>query len=96
MNEQYKEADIVEYAGIDSEAYVLNVNIDQIRLLFFDGSCGWYNIDAAHLKLTAKKWSKKKLQNTIKLGFFKWDRTKTSSYIDNLTYIEILAKVKGI
>jgi len=90
----FEVGDVIEYGGEGSEAYIVDINRNSLCILFFDGSIGWHDIQDSNFKRTSKNWDSNKLRNIIELGFSKGCRVKRAGYIDNLTYIELLAWTK--
>jgi hypothetical protein len=85
MNEQFKVGDYLKY-GRRALAYVIATSDSRVHCLFFDGSHDWHFRDS--FILTSKKWSRKYLRRIAKKAFkyFK---------LDNLTYLELMAKTKN-
>ena len=95
MNAQFEIGDVVEYAGKGSEAYVIAVSSDKLQLLFYDGSCGWHFLTTfMGYKRTFKKWNAEKIKSVATEGLY-CRASGDKSYIDNLTYIELLDRIKN-
>jgi hypothetical protein len=90
MNDQFKVGDIVGYGGNPgAEAYVVKIEGTQMMILFFDGSCGWHNLEPMSFTRTGRRWDPDKIRGLVEDGLFKRDFAGRQ-YIDNLTYVEIL------
>lgn len=85
---EFKVGDIIG-ADTISHVYVVDVQKDELRILFNDGSCGWHQMWAFEFwKYSSSKiWTAKYLRERAKMGF-------DEGWIDNLTYIELLDRAK--
>jgi hypothetical protein len=90
----FKIGDIVEYVGCGSEALVAGRSNTKLTLLFTDGSYNNNYEPEKTTKLINKKWTSEYIESVLNRGLKNRLATGFPDYVDNLTYIEILAQVR--
>jgi hypothetical protein len=90
----FKVGDIVEYVGCGSEALVVDMSETKLSLLFMDGSYNNNYEPQKTTKLINTKWTSEYIESVLNKGLKNRLITGYPNYVDNLTYIEILARLK--
>ena len=91
MNNEFKVGEFVAYGVEGKIAFILAIDGELLRLLFFDGSHGWHDVTFGDFSPTSNKWPANELEEVITHAFNRTDYY----HLDNLTYIELLDKLKN-